>query len=127
MSKVDRYKIMGPTILHQHPLLSCLNDGLRLTLDESLYERVLCGGTKERSSSTLEIPDVDINSKFRINSECIRIHPIKNRGGDETFLFKIEVLPNHKETVNEISLLMQYHPRESPINKDQIENSIKKA
>ena len=116
--KVDDYNITGPTILHQAPLLDCLNDGLRLTLDESLYERGCCGGTRERTSSTIEIPDVDINAKFKIESKCIVVHPTKDRGGNDSFLYKIEVV-EFKEKVDAISLLMQYHPTERNIEPEK--------
>ena len=125
--KVEEYNIIGPTLLHQHPVLACLNDGLRLALDESDYERGLCGGTRERSSSTTEIPDVDINAKFKIKSKYIDVHSTVDRGGNDSFLYKIEVVPEYKENVDQISLMMQYHPRETTIEKDQIDKSIAKS
>ena len=125
--QVDEYNIVGPTILHQHPVLNCLNDGLRLTPDESLYERGVCGGSRERSSSTVEIPDIDINTKFRIPSVYILVHPTQDRGGNESFLYKIEVIPEFKAEVDKISLLMQYHPNEGAIEKAQIDKSIEKS
>ena len=125
--KVDDYNITGPTILHQASLLVCLNDGLRLTPDESLYERGCCGGTRERSSSTIEIPDIDINAKFKIESKYIIVHPTKDRIGNDSFLYKIEVVPEFREKVDGISLLMQYHPTERNIEPKEIEKSLAKS
>ena len=125
--RVDEYNITGPTLLHQPPVLACLNDGLRLTLDESLYERGCCGGTRERSSSTIEIPDVDINAKFKIESKCITVHPTKDRSGKDSFLYKIEVVPEFREMVDGICLRMQYHPTENNIEPNKIEKSLEKS
>ena len=52
-------------------MVQLLKEGLAEELGD--YSRSLCGGMSEESSSTIEIPDIDINAMFHLNSDYIKI------------------------------------------------------
>ena len=82
---VEKYSTTGPTLLHQPSMLELLQDGQRE--EEGDYARSLCGGLAERSSSTIEIPDIDINARFSLNSNWIKVKKSEMFG---SFLYEIE-------------------------------------
>ena len=57
-NKVDCYDIVGPSILHQDAVIDLITSSLLIPEKESIgYQRSVCGGMLEKSSSTLETPD----------------------------------------------------------------------
>ena len=105
MDVIDSYDIQGPTILHQEPVIDLICEGIRIAPDESKgFQRNCCGGMMEKSSSTIEVPDIDINARFHLDSQWIKVCPT-----NQSFLFEIEVQGDHKHKIDEITHLMQYH------------------
>ena len=73
---VDSYDIVGPSILHQDAVIDLISDAILIPEDESIgYQRSVCGGMLEKSSSTLENPDVDINARFHLQPDWIKVCP----------------------------------------------------
>ena len=68
---VKSYDIEGPTVLHHPSMIQLLREGLREEIGD--YARNLCGGMSEESSSSIEVPDIDINARFHLNSDWIEI------------------------------------------------------
>ena len=120
---VECYNTTGPTLLHQSCMVQLLKEGLAEELGD--YSRSLCGGMSEESSSTIEIPDIDINARFHLNSDCIEITKAEKYG---SFLYEIKVVESKKEEVDELVLKMQYHGVEDePQQKDKLEKSLAKS
>ena len=120
---VECYNTTGPTILHQGCMVQLLKEGLAEELGD--YARSLCGGMSEESSSTIEIPDIDINARFHLNSDCIEITKAEKFG---SFLYEIKVVERQKEEVDELVLKMQYHGmEEEPQQKEKLEKSLAKS
>ena len=110
---VDEYQIDGSTLLHQNFTKDLIRQVLLLgTEDGKGYERTLCGGMDENSGSTIEISDVDINSRFYIDTDMIEVKP----AGD--FLYHIIVSDARKEEMDKKVLLMQRHPQNVNIEED---------
>ena len=121
---VEGYNIKGPTLLHQGCMVQLLKGGLAEELGD--YARNLCGGMSEQSSSTIEIPDIDINARFHLNSDCIEITKAEKFG---SFLYEIKVVERMKKEVDELVLKMQYHGMEDEPQqkKEKLEKSLAKS
>ena len=120
---VAEYDIQGSTLLHQHSLASLLEEGLGQQeqglgqQEQGGYSRSLCGGLAERSSSTIEIPDIDINAKFHLATGWIDVKKSEKFG---SFLYEIKVVEGRKEAVDQMVLQMQYHGlKEEPQGKQK--------
>ena len=120
---MECYNTTGPTLLHQGFMVQLLKEGLAEELED--YARSLCGGMSEESSSTLEIPDIDINARFHITSDCIEITKAEKFG---SFLYEIKVVEGKKKEVDKVVQRMQYHGKEEePQQKEKLEKSLAKS
>ena len=112
---VDSYSLCGPTLLHQECLHKLLEEGLGE--EQGGYSRSLCGSMAENSVSTIEVPDVDINARFHLSSDCIKVKKAEQFG---SFLYEIQVYDGRKEEVDEMVLKMQYNGlEEEPQQKEK--------
>ena len=105
-NSVESYNTTGPSLLHQGFMVQLLKEGLAEELGD--YTRSLCGSMSEKSSSTIEIPDIDINAMFHLNSDYIKITSGRYdsmRG----LLFRIFVVETKKNDVLKLVLKMRYH------------------
>jgi hypothetical protein len=110
---VDSYRIAGSTLLHQPCMVGLLEEGLGE--HRGGHQRSLVGGMAERSSSTIEIPDIDINARFHLDTEWIQVSKSEKFG---SFLYEIQVVV--KEEVDRMVLMMQYHGMEQePVQKEK--------
>ena len=113
--RVDSYSLCGPTLLHQSCLHKLLGEGLGE--EQGGYSRSLCGSMAEHSVSTIEVPDVDINARFHLSSDCIKVKKAEQFG---SFLYEIQVYDGRKEEVDEMVLKMQYNGlEEEPQQKEK--------
>ena len=64
----------------------------------------------------IQTPDIDINARFDLKSDWIKIKPTNTK-----FLFEIEVLKKEKKNVDSLALLMQYHGNRDKIEVGQLE------
>ena len=94
---VESYDIEGPTVLHKASMIQLLREGLREEIGD--YARNLCGGMSEESSSSIEVPDIDINARFHLNSDWIEITKAEKFG---SFLYEIKVEEDKKEEVDRL-------------------------
>ena len=102
--RVDSYSLSGPTLLHQGCLQELLGEGLGE--EHGGYSRSLCGSMAEASVSTIEVPDVDINARFHLGSDCIMVKKAEQFG---SFLYEIQIYDEKKEEVDKMVLKMQYN------------------
>ena len=93
---VESYDIEGPTVLHKASMIQLLREGLREEIAD--YARNLCGGMSEESSSSIEVPDIDINARFHLNSDWIEINKAEKFG---SFLYEIKVEEENSQKVLE--------------------------
>ena len=98
-NSVESYNTTGPSLLHQGFMVQLLKEGLAEELDDNA--RSLCGSMSEKSSSIIEIPDIDINAMFHLNSDYIKI----TSGGSgydsmRALLFRIYVVETKKNDVH---------------------------
>ena len=120
---VESYDIEGPTVLHHPSMIQLLREGLREEIAD--YARNLCGGMSEESSSSIEVPDIDINARFHLNSDWIEITKAEKFG---SFLYEIKVEEDKKEEVDRLVTKMQYHGMDAkPERADNIEKSRAKS
>ena len=121
---LEGYNIKGPTLLHQACMVQLLKEGLAEELGD--YARNLCGGMSEQSSSTIEVPDIDINARFHLISDCIEITKAEKYG---SFLYEIKVVERKKEEVDKLVLKMQYHGMEDEPRQTEkkLEKSLAKS
>ena len=123
MSCVDTYNIDGPTILHQEAVVDLISEAVLISEEEATgYQRGLCGGMWEKSSSTIEVPDIDINARFHLNSDWIQVCTTNT-----SFLYEIQVKSEHKHQIDNIATLMQHHGDEDKIDCNSLEKSIEKS
>ena len=114
---VDSYDIVGPSILHQDAVIDLIPE------DESIgYQRSVCGGMLEKSSSTLENPDVDINARFHLQPDWIKVCPTNT-----SFLYEIKINREHKKKIDILAALMQYHGVEHQVDTSNLNKSIEKS
>ena len=120
---VEGYNIKGPTLLHQGCMVQLLKEGL--AEEKGDYARNLCGGMSEKSSSTIEVPDIDINARFHLTSDCIEITKAEKFG---SFLYEIKVEERMKKEVDELVVKMQYHGTDDePEKREKLEKSLAKS
>ena len=120
---VDSYDIVGPSILHQDAVIDLINDAILIPEDESIgYQRSVCGGMLEKSSSTLENPDVDINARFHLQPDWIKVCPTNT-----SFLYEIKINREHKKKIDILAALMQYHGVEHQVDTSNLNKSIEKS
>ena len=126
MSRVEEIiskSIIGQTILHQEAVIDLINEGVKIAVDEEVgFQRSCCGGMYEKSSSTVEIPDIDINARFHLKSNWITV-----RTTNTSFLYEIEVNEGYKDKIDKIALLMQYHGNTNQMDVGQHDKSISKS
>ena len=113
----------GPTILHQESVIDLINAGVQIALDEEVgFQRSCCGGMYEKSSSTVEIPDIDINARFHLKSDWISVCTTNT-----SFLYEIKVNEGFKDKIDKMALLMQYHGNTNQTEVGQHDKSISKS
>ena len=117
---VESYNIKGQTLLHQESMVQVLREGL--AEEKRDYARNLCGGMSEESSSTIEIPDIDINARFHLKSDWVEITKAEKFG---SFLYEIKVVERKKTEVDTLVSKMQYHGMED--EPEQKEKSVAKS
>ena len=111
MEKVDVYNINGCTLLHQKFTKELITDAVTICInDRKGYERTLCGSLSECCPSTIEIPDVDVNARFYVDSDTITVKPAG------PFLYHVIVTEERKKDMDKKVALMQHHPK--PIDVD---------
>ena len=82
-----------------------IKQALQLQITEGKgYERTICGGIAEDSSSTIEMSDVDVNARFYIENNMIGVKP------SDKFLYHVIVPKEKKMYMDDKVLLMQQHP-----------------
>ena len=104
-------------------MIQLLREGLREEIGD--YARNLCGGMSEESSSSIEVPDIDINARFHLNTDWIDITKAEKFG---SFLYEIKVEEDKKEEVDRLVTKMQYHGMDTkPKKAESIEKSRAKS
>ena len=122
-NKVDCYDIVGPSILHQDAVIDLITGSILIPEEESIgYQRSVCGGMLEKSSSTLETPDIDINARFHLKSDWIQVCSTNT-----PFLYEIKIEREHKKKIDNLAALMQYHGVEHEVDKSNLDKSIEKS
>ena len=76
----------------------------------------------EKSSSTLETPDIDINARFHLKSDWIQVCSTNT-----PFLYEIKIDREHKKKIDNLAALMQYHGVEHEVDKSNLDKSIEKS
>lgn len=101
----DGYDITGCSLMHQSFVKEIFQKVLSVKIDEGKgYERTLCGGLSEASTSTIEIADVDINARFFVEEDMIEVKP------SDKFLYHVIVPESRKDDMDKKVFLMQQHP-----------------
>ena len=122
-NRVDCYDIVGPSILHQDAVIDLITSSILIPEEESIgYQRSVCGGMLEKSSSTLETPDLDINARFHLKSDWIQVCSTNT-----PFLYEIKIDREHKKKIDNLAALMQYHGAEHEVDKSNLDKSIEKS
>ena len=101
----DGYNITGCSLMHQSFVKEIFQKVLSVKIEEGKgYERTLCGGLAEASTSTIEIADVDVNARFFVEEDMIEVKP------SDKFLYHVIVPEDRKNDMDKLVYLMQQHP-----------------